>query len=321
MKKVLAILAGLALMLGMSLSLAQIAKAVAQNGGGDGQVTICHRTNSVTNPYRVEEPDKSGDVAGHADHIGPVFNPNTVYPPPHNGDQWGDIIPPFDYSGGHFDGLNWPEGQTILENDCVASEQEEFQVLTVEADCSDPAGLTKWIIDNPNNVDINFTWELYLVGGSPVQDSGSGQVLASSSTIVQTQTPGDVRLTIYWCDPAKLPGSCDTLHACATNENVEKVCTPPVTDLCTNLAGIQTSLLPGVVRLEDGSCISYGKSSPKPGITPQVLGTVAPAVGGTTENLPTSGANDTSLYWLTIIVSSGLLYYMKAAGWKKIGVK
>jgi len=95
----------------------------------------------------------------------------------------------------------------------------------------------------------------------------------------------------------------------------DKICTP--VDLCNNLAGVQTSLLPGVVRLDDGSCISYGKSSPKPTITPTVLGTVAPAVGGTTENLPVSGGNDMSLYYLAIIAALGTTYYMKVAGWKK----
>ena len=30
---------------------------------------------------------------------GPVFDANNPPPPPHNGDQWGDIIPPFDENG------------------------------------------------------------------------------------------------------------------------------------------------------------------------------------------------------------------------------
>ena len=33
--------------------------------------------------------------------------------------QWGDIIPPFTYSGGTFAGMNWTtEGQAIYANDC-----------------------------------------------------------------------------------------------------------------------------------------------------------------------------------------------------------
>ncbi len=33
--------------------------------------------------------------------------------------MWGDIIPPFDFDGQHFPGLNaTPEGLAILANDC-----------------------------------------------------------------------------------------------------------------------------------------------------------------------------------------------------------
>src|SRR6185503_1075203 len=69
------------------------------------RVTICHRTNSVTNPYvkiTVDEASVDGNEGndnGQGDHLlehlGPVFDANNPPPPPHNGDQWGDIIPPF----------------------------------------------------------------------------------------------------------------------------------------------------------------------------------------------------------------------------------
>jgi hypothetical protein len=89
--------------------------------GNEDNVTICHRTNAVTNPYRVITVDPSAiDGKGGADHfgnhLGPVFDPEEEYPPPHNGDQWGDIIPPL---AGVHDGLNWDEaGIAIWENDC-----------------------------------------------------------------------------------------------------------------------------------------------------------------------------------------------------------
>jgi hypothetical protein len=96
------------------------------------KVTICHRTNSTTNPYviiTVDEASVDGDNGndnGKGDHLlehlGPVWDANTVYPPPHNGDQWGDIIPPF-YSDGvtptGYPSLNWDAaGQALFANGC-----------------------------------------------------------------------------------------------------------------------------------------------------------------------------------------------------------
>jgi ABC-type sugar transport system substrate-binding protein len=50
------------------------------------KVTICHRTNSRTNPYNQQAVAKSSAVEGHASHDGPIFGPDV--------DNWGDIIPP-----------------------------------------------------------------------------------------------------------------------------------------------------------------------------------------------------------------------------------
>jgi len=80
------------------------------------KVELCHRTNSTTNPYRVIEVSvdaTNGEFVGpdHTGHDGPAFDftgdPSVLYPPPHNGDQWGDIIPPYPYTGGQFPGMNW----------------------------------------------------------------------------------------------------------------------------------------------------------------------------------------------------------------------
>jgi len=82
-------------------------------GAPADNITICHRTSAVDNPY-VELTTSANAIvnAGHGNHTGPVF-PATV------GGAWGDVIPPFDYSGGRFPGLNWnAEGQAVVDGGC-----------------------------------------------------------------------------------------------------------------------------------------------------------------------------------------------------------
>src|SRR5687767_5500959 len=120
-KKIL--LASIVLAIGARLAFAPLTFATKPNEQDNHKVTICHRTNSVTNPYNKIDVD-SASVDGNAgnnngqgdhllEHLGPVFDVNNPPPPPHNGDQWGDIIPPF-YEDGTPSGLpslNWPAGQ------------------------------------------------------------------------------------------------------------------------------------------------------------------------------------------------------------------
>jgi uncharacterized repeat protein (TIGR01451 family) len=107
------------------------------------KVTICHRTNSVSNPYnKITVSLNAVDGEGHSDHQGHdeggIFDPAVDYPP--NQKDWGDIIPPFDENGDQipdpsFPGsLNWPLGQTIFENgDCeVTGELTDNPGLTIE---------------------------------------------------------------------------------------------------------------------------------------------------------------------------------------------
>ena len=92
------------------------------------KVTICHRTDSVTNPYVKETVSSSsvdgnnGNDNGQGDHLlvhtGPVFQSGFT----HN-DTWGDIIPPFDTKRQGYDSpqtsLNWnTAGQAIWNNKC-----------------------------------------------------------------------------------------------------------------------------------------------------------------------------------------------------------
>ena len=115
------------------------------------KVTICHRTNSNANPYVVITPNADGDVSGHADHVGGDNDgdgPGPVWNPTLKADhiKWGDIIPPFKWSGGDFPGLNWTtDGQAIYANDCDPElpPPEAFGTLTI----------TKLVV-NPESPDV-----------------------------------------------------------------------------------------------------------------------------------------------------------------------
>lgn len=76
--------------------------AVAASAAPRAKVAYCHATRShyVYHQTAADSIVKSG----HSSH------PD-------------DIIPPFDYDGGHFDGLNWPQGKAILDARCVVSDQ------------------------------------------------------------------------------------------------------------------------------------------------------------------------------------------------------
>jgi hypothetical protein len=92
-------------------------------GADPNKVTLCHATDSNTNPY-VQVTVSSRSVQhkilgpnGHGTHTGQVWNPTLKS----QGIQWGDIIPPFDYGNPvqHYPGLNWDAtGIAIWENGC-----------------------------------------------------------------------------------------------------------------------------------------------------------------------------------------------------------
>jgi hypothetical protein len=116
---------GVAVLAMAALAVGSVLPAAATQGAPD-QVTICHRTSSVTNPYTQNTVDRSAadgvdDEHGQGDHYlnhkGPVFDTAKEYTPPMDEDDWGDIIPPvLDFHRG----LNWDAaGQAIWTNGCT----------------------------------------------------------------------------------------------------------------------------------------------------------------------------------------------------------
>lgn len=96
--------------------------ALAQDPDKVRNITICHRTNSNNNPYNEITVSAFSIVKnnGHDTHNGPVWDPTLK----DQGIKWGDIIPEFDYSEGHYDGQNLDAGSGILENGCLVDGEE-----------------------------------------------------------------------------------------------------------------------------------------------------------------------------------------------------
>jgi hypothetical protein len=97
----------------------------AASGDPSANVTICHRTDSDTNPYVQITVDESAvdGLGGGNDHLGahtgPVWDPTLKA----QHIKWGDIIPPVDEHGDPRPDptliANWPAGQDIFDNGCV----------------------------------------------------------------------------------------------------------------------------------------------------------------------------------------------------------
>ena len=122
------ILVGMSAML---LGVVGISVAGATQPDPEHQVTLCHATDSYSNPYVAETVDVASPLfEGHDGHNGPVF-----YAAIPKGTKWGDIIPAFDFGPGEqYDGKNVPEGQAILDNDCIAPDAVTTTTSTTQPD-------------------------------------------------------------------------------------------------------------------------------------------------------------------------------------------
>lgn len=172
------------------------------NNNATQKVTICHRTNSITNPYEMKTVDAAsvdgddandnGNGGGNGDHLlnhtGPVFNP-LVHT--HNGDDWGDIIPDIDTEGHYYaslrTSLNWPSGKAIWDNKCsvpVSSDTDE------DDDNNDDD--TDVVVVNPGQGGSNPTPAVNPTPSmiiTPLTPIPSGVVLGAGSVAATTELP------------------------------------------------------------------------------------------------------------------------------------
>lgn len=157
------IILALALVVVLTGAVLMPSPAKAAKPGDEGhKITICHRTNSATNPYvsiKVDEnaadgvSGNSGNQADHyGEHQGPLASSVEVAKELKKQKiEWGDIIPPID---GVHDGLNWTaEGQAIYNNGCKIPDEnpgEPFEEVKTQLECTDTR-LVLTLINNGNS--------------------------------------------------------------------------------------------------------------------------------------------------------------------------
>lgn len=153
--------------------------------GGGADVTLCHATDSQTNPYVRITVDASGAYHGHyTQHMGSIY-------PGSNG-KWGDIIPPFTYDD-HSYSLNWTTaGQAIYNAGCVTGGQGGGTVdcdkdtdNSPASECTQPQPQT----DCDGDTDNSPTTEVACAGG---QGGGTPTTptTPTTTTTVTTTTGG-----------------------------------------------------------------------------------------------------------------------------------
>lgn len=161
-------------------------KASATNN----DVTICHRTNSATNPYVELTVNKNAvdGVAGNSgatpDHYGEHQGPLAVSVAAAKAlkdakTEWGDIIPAVSpYHGGS----NWTaEGQEILRNDCDLREPTSVIVKKVLVPSNDPGRFDL-------NVTKSGSDEVFDNAGNG--DASSKTAISHSADLVVYEEPG-----------------------------------------------------------------------------------------------------------------------------------
>lgn len=164
---------------------------------GAGKITICHRTHSVTNPYRMITVSNNAvnKARGHKVHTGGVFNTTANYYVTAGGSNakvWGDIVPGGDSDGTPYNGTNsiannWSTaGKTFFPGGANASKCGKLtakQFYDIEIAAGENAAD---IIADLNEQDANedLAIKSALTGGQFT----SGNIESTASLVIDTTT-------------------------------------------------------------------------------------------------------------------------------------
>ena len=227
------------------------------------KVTICHRTNANTNPYVINEPAAEGDVEGHADHTGPVWDETLKA----QHIKWGDIIPPFTFDGGFFPGLNWDaEGEAIYRNDCqpVEPPDQEFGSLSVIKTVVVPANPVSGI---PTSFTVNVTCDDEVTDVDVTFPASGG---AGTPPVIEDIEAGSTCVVTELDTGSFPPGSVVTYNPAGANT------TGVVVDANVNVQVGVTNAFPAAGVTPTPPTPGVTPTTPTPGVTPAAT-PVAPA--------------------------------------------
>jgi hypothetical protein len=148
----------------------------------EDRVTICHATQSRTNPYNQIAVAESSAVEGHASHTGPVFGPDV--------EDWGDIIPPI--RPGLPRGLNWnAAGRAVLDNGCEMEPDvgPEPRAAIADVECAGTTPDEVVTVSNAADATEPATFTIR-VNGAPVRTVGP-IAPGETATVTLTGSPED----------------------------------------------------------------------------------------------------------------------------------
>jgi LPXTG-motif cell wall-anchored protein len=209
----------------------------------------------------------------HSSHGGPAFDPNTEYPPPHNGDQWGDIIPPFyaDGSPGYWSPLNWDAGgQAIFYAGCTTppppppevGSLDVVKIVTGEGTPDEGTEFTVEIVCDSDGFDTTLTFDEngdLLSGVAPITDIPDG----TNCTVSETDAGGADDVEINPNDgQVEIEGD-ETVTVTVTNTFEEDGCEPncpvptafsfsdPTPPTCEDVGNFIQAVFPGVSIVVD----------------------------------------------------------------------
>ena len=172
----------------------------------DVKVTLCHATSTGSNSYEaidvsINSVENAISVHGHGDHKGPIFP----------ADNWGDIIPPFDYGSSHYPGMNWTDtGQAIWGAGCqvptdppvhIPGLMQANKTSSLHTDADDdgqvsPGDTLVYTISVKNIGGEVVTDVVFLDTLDPNTTLVVGSVQTSSGTVTTGNTPGDTSVKV-----------------------------------------------------------------------------------------------------------------------------